>query len=428
MSWTEKHQPTPFDNIPIEGLHFLIGEQLAPNHPAFKDRKFAAIEFPSGVVRPLWESSNPDHQAIVHLFGEMDLPYADTRDEAYERAQKIAEAVGYTVSKHEANGLRLLGNTPHDRLLVTYDDQHKQMVDITVLGPDEWEQPVHPGHQLMTDEIREKLPKLYANENIGLEAVAPVKYFTPDSNWTWYASEFDGEDTFFGLVSGFEVELGYFSLSELQSVRGAMGLQVERDLHYEPQTLQQLLEMHHRERSEQMAREQQPRREPLTMEHLTQVAREFLLRTGQHDPMVIIDGDLRTQMVVIEDMPPTHDDRFRQMAEIGFTLGNEMDVGELRQMVLITEGWLSVPTEGRLPQVPPSKDPERVEVLLINMLSVPERKHHLMVLEMIRDEAGEIQEVRPHASMKETEGMTAESPLVDALLLGYLTAKQRPKD
>jgi hypothetical protein len=35
-----------------------------------------------------------------------------------------------------------------------------------------------------------------------------VKYFTPDSNWTWYASEFDGEDTFFGPVAGFEVELG----------------------------------------------------------------------------------------------------------------------------------------------------------------------------------------------------------------------------
>ena len=47
--------------------------------------------------------------------------------------------------------------------------------------------------------------------------------------------EFDGSDTFFGLVSGFEVELGYFSLSELQSVRGAFGEPVvERDLHFVP--------------------------------------------------------------------------------------------------------------------------------------------------------------------------------------------------
>ena len=34
--------------------------------------------------------------------------------------------------------------------------------------------------------------------------MAQVKFFTPDSNLTWYASEFDGEDIFFGLVSGFD--------------------------------------------------------------------------------------------------------------------------------------------------------------------------------------------------------------------------------
>ena len=62
------------------------------------------------------------------------------------------------------------------------------------------------------------LPELYSGEEKGLEAQAQVKFFTPDSNWTWYASEFDGEDIFFGLVAGFEP--GYFSLSELQSVRG----------------------------------------------------------------------------------------------------------------------------------------------------------------------------------------------------------------
>ena len=100
------------------------------------------------------------------------------------------------------------------------------------------------GHKLLTQEIREKLPPLYANEAIGLAAQALVKFFTPDSNWTWYASEFDGQDTFFGLVSGFEVELGYFMLSELESVRGPLGLPIERDLYFEPKTLQELMDMH----------------------------------------------------------------------------------------------------------------------------------------------------------------------------------------
>ena len=67
-----------------------------------------------------------------------------------------------------------------------------------------------------------------------------VKFFTPDSYWTWYATEFDGTDTFFGLVDGQEQELGYFSLSELEDVRGPLGLPVERDLHFNPTPLSEV--------------------------------------------------------------------------------------------------------------------------------------------------------------------------------------------
>ena len=70
---------------------------------------------------------------------------------------------------------------------------------------------------------------------------------TPDINWSWYASEFDGEDIFFGRVSGFEVELGYFSLKELQEVKDPLGLPIARDLHFEPKTLKELMEKHDNE-------------------------------------------------------------------------------------------------------------------------------------------------------------------------------------
>ena len=104
------------------------------------------------------------------------------------------------------------------------------------------------GDNLLDSENREKLPPLYSGEELGLIAIALVKFFTPDSNWSWYASEFDGEDLFFGLVSGFEVELGYFLLSELQSVKGSLGLQIERDLYYEPKTLKELMKKHEKNR------------------------------------------------------------------------------------------------------------------------------------------------------------------------------------
>ena len=96
--------------------------------------------------------------------------------------------------------------------------------------------------KLLTQANRKVLPLLYSQEEKGLDAVAQVKFFTPDSNWTWYASEFDGEDTFFGLVDGFEKELGYFSLAELQQTRGPLGLAIERDMYFRPVALRTLME------------------------------------------------------------------------------------------------------------------------------------------------------------------------------------------
>ena len=96
------------------------------------------------------------------------------------------------------------------------------------------------GHKLLTKELAAKLPELYSQDGKGEEAVAVVKFFSL-TGWRWYAIEFDGVDTFFGLVEGFETELGYFSLQELESVTVFGGLPaVERDLHWIPRTLGEL--------------------------------------------------------------------------------------------------------------------------------------------------------------------------------------------
>ena len=87
--------------------------------------------------------------------------------------------------------------------------------------------------QILTKEVLEKLPTLYSQEN-EKDPMIICKFFYPDFSWTWYAIEFDGKDTFYGLVDGDEEELGYFSLSELMSNRGKLGLPVERDRFFTP--------------------------------------------------------------------------------------------------------------------------------------------------------------------------------------------------
>jgi DUF2958 family protein len=94
-------------------------------------------------------------------------------------------------------------------------------------------------HDLMPRWLRRLLPPLYASEH-DPDPMVHVKYFTPDAGWTWFGVEFDGQDIFFGLVEGFERELGYFALQELEQTRGPLGLRIERDLQFQPTRLSEL--------------------------------------------------------------------------------------------------------------------------------------------------------------------------------------------
>jgi len=90
--------------------------------------------------------------------------------------------------------------------------------------------------KLLTQELLQKLPPLYATEHVD-DPMVICKFFYPDFSWSWYAIEFDGKDICFGFVDGDFPELGYFSLVELQNTRGKWGLPIERDLHFKPRRL-----------------------------------------------------------------------------------------------------------------------------------------------------------------------------------------------
>lgn len=66
--------------------------------------------------------------------------------------------------------------------------------------------------------------------------VPVVKLFTPDAGCTWLLTELDPKepDIAFGLCDlGLgSPELGTVRISELESVRGRLGLPVERDIHF----------------------------------------------------------------------------------------------------------------------------------------------------------------------------------------------------
>ena len=93
--------------------------------------------------------------------------------------------------------------------------------------------------KLLTEALKKKIPGIYSGELPS--APRPrrfiCKFFDPCGSWTWYVLEGeqreDGDFLFYGLVDGMEKEWGYFMLSDLESVRGPLGLGIERDMHFE---------------------------------------------------------------------------------------------------------------------------------------------------------------------------------------------------
>jgi len=97
--------------------------------------------------------------------------------------------------------------------------------------------------KLLPKNIRNKLPEIDSTQ-YGKDPKVFCKFFLPMTKWSWYATEFDGEDLFFGYVVGDYRELGYFRLSELMSIEGPYGLAVERDLYFDSQPLSEVKKLH----------------------------------------------------------------------------------------------------------------------------------------------------------------------------------------
>jgi len=83
----------------------------------------------------------------------------------------------------------------------------------------------------------------YATSTLA-ELMVVAKFFDPYESWTWYliTQDPDAPDYLWGIVKGFEVEMGSFSLTELEEFKGKLGIGIERDLHFRPMTAEDVWE------------------------------------------------------------------------------------------------------------------------------------------------------------------------------------------
>ena len=87
--------------------------------------------------------------------------------------------------------------------------------------------------KLLTKPIIKKAQAQYKHSSDLDNQDIVAKFFNPMGSWTWYLMNLDkDEDYAWGIVDGNAVEMGSFSIRELQSIQLPLGLGIERDIHF----------------------------------------------------------------------------------------------------------------------------------------------------------------------------------------------------
>jgi hypothetical protein len=169
-------------------------------------------------------------------------------------------------------------------------------------------------------------------------------------------------------------------------------------------------------------------RPKMTFQEVAEKAQESTLQHGGHVPLLMIEGNKEVALCQITEVADTAQGRAGQMLVIGETLANSIDFGVLQQVFFVTEGWMSMADDGKIPDTPPSQDPQRLEVLTVSGLDMGTGETRMKVFEMQRDDAGQLQSLDTPARLPQEETTQADSPLLTAFVIGFLGLTQGEHD
>ncbi len=152
----------------------------------------------------------------------------------------------------------------------------------------------------------------------------------------------------------------------------------------------------------------------ISFDDIARVAKETILRDGKHIPALIIEGTKKAVFRSIPVFPGTA----QFMHVVGRQEAKSGEVGDIRQVFFISEGWMSLPKDREISKIIPSQDPNRKEVLVVSRLKIQGQVKNIKLFELIRNDHGklvDIQEFLP--STKESE--RAYIPFLEAFCEGF---------
>ena len=166
-----------------------------------------------------------------------------------------------------------------------------------------------------------------------------------------------------------------------------------------------------------------PERRPtrFTLEEVIQLATQVALEHGGHVPTLIVEGKRASVVGQLEDVPATHAARRRWMFAAGMSLAQTDQLGALKRVFFVSEGWMSKAARDGTPGMLPSQDPNRREVLFVSGLNLQTQHTDLILFEMVRDAAGRLADLKRLAQPGKDDDDYAQSPLLAAFADGFAT-------
>lgn len=123
-------------------------------------------------------------------------------------------------------------------------------------------------------------------------------------------------------------------------------------------------------------------------------------------------------------MPPNHGERVELLRFLGQVAAKSGRIDQLKQVFMVTEGWMSEPSEDIPTRIRPSEDPHRKEVLIISAIQVNNHKKQIEIFEIVRDINEQVVEIEKFLPYEKKEDDSVEVPLLDAFVQGFQTAFQ----
>ena len=144
---------------------------------------------------------------------------------------------------------------------------------------------------------------------------------------------------------------------------------------------------------------------------IAELAKQLMLQTGNHAPLLFVKGEKAHVAIELRDFGDTNEQRVLTMLNAGTMAACKHNIGELDLIVLVNEAWFSMN-----PDMLPSQDPKRTEILLINSLDTRTQEENLIMYEVIRNPQGTVVDLKDHGL---PNGGSVKGTLLPAFQRGY---------